>query len=95
MTDHKPLLSLFGPNKATPALAANNYTIEYRKTSLHGNADALSRLPSGPDNDFEGEENNVDVDMVCNVKTIGSQLNPTDPGVLTKESSQDPVFPSA
>ena len=92
VTDHKPLLSLFGPNKATPALAANrlarwalllnqyNYTIEYRKTSLHGNADALSRLPSGPDNYFDGEENEADVDMVCAIKTIDSQLNPTDPG---------------
>ena len=103
VTDHKPLLSLFGPNKATPALAANRlarwalllnqytYTIEYRKTSLHGNADALSRLPSGPDNDFDGEEKEADVDIVCAIKTIDSQLNPTDPGVLSKESSRDPV----
>ena len=46
VTDHKPLLSLFGPNKATPALAANrlahwalllnqyNNSIEYRRTKL-------------------------------------------------------------
>ena len=107
VTDHKPLLSLFGPNKATPALAANrlarwalllnqyNYSIEYRKTSLHGNADALSRLPSGPDNDFDGEEKEADVDMVCAIKTIDSQLNPTDPGVLAKESSRDPVIANA
>lgn len=104
VTDHKPLLSLFGPNKATPALAANrlahwvlllnqyNYTIEYRKTSLHGNADALSRLPSGPDNIFDGEEKEADVDMVCAIKTIDSQLNPTNPGMLAKESSRDPVI---
>ena len=103
VTDHKPLLSLFGPNKATPALAANRlarwalllnqytYTIEYCKTSLHGNADALSRLTSGPDNDFDGEEKEADVDIVCAIKTIDSQLNPTDPGVLSKESSRDPV----
>ena len=57
VTDHKPLLSLFGPTKATPQLAADRlarwalmlsqyeYTVEYRKTSDHGNADALSRLP--------------------------------------------------
>eukprot|EP00731_Ephydatia_muelleri_P001282 Em0001g1282a len=67
------------------------YTIEYRKTSLHGNADALSRLPSGPDNDFDGEEKEADVDIVCAIKTIDSQLNPTNPGVLSKESSRDPV----
>ena len=29
----------------------------------------------------------MDVDMVCTVKTLGSQLNPTDSGVLAKESS--------
>ncbi|KAL5517164.1 hypothetical protein EMCRGX_G002655 [Ephydatia muelleri] len=62
--NHKPLIALFGP---TPALAANRlarwalmlsqyqYSIEYRKTSDHGNADALSRLPVGPDANFDGE----------------------------------------
>ena len=54
MTDDKPLLSLFGPTKVTPQLAGNRLakwalmlspyecTVEYRKTSDHGNADALS-----------------------------------------------------
>nr|KAG5704297.1 hypothetical protein BaRGS_012606 [Batillaria attramentaria] len=68
VTDHKPLTALFGPKKGTPLLAANrlarwalwlnqfDYTIEYRKTADHGNADALSRLPSGDDIDFDREE---------------------------------------
>ena len=30
--------------------------------------------------------------MICAIKTIGSQLNPTDPGVLAKETSWDPVI---
>ena len=67
VTDHKPLLALFGPRKATPSLAANwlahwallliqyNYSIEYRKTSQHGNTDALSQLPSGPHQNLDGE----------------------------------------
>ena len=54
ITDHKPLITIFGPFKETPHFAANqlargslmlsqyNYTIEYRKTANHGNADALS-----------------------------------------------------
>ena len=68
VTDHKLLISMFGPNTTTPMLAANrlarwslmlsqyDYTIEYRSTKQHGNADALSRLPVGPDLPFDGEE---------------------------------------
>ena len=73
VTDHQPLTSLFGPSKATPTLAANrlarwalmlnqyDYNIEYRKTSDHGNADALSRLPVGADIKFDGEETDADM----------------------------------
>ena len=104
VTDHKPLLSLFGPTKAIPALAANRlarwalvlsqyeYSIEYRKTAEHGNADALSRLPVGPDFQFDGKECSADVDCVCTVKTISLQLNPGDPGVLKKETAKDSVL---
>eukprot|EP00731_Ephydatia_muelleri_P003019 Em0001g3019a len=103
ITDHKPLLALFGPTKATPALAANrlacralmlgqyHYTIEYWKSAEHGNADALSHLPVGPDVTFDAEEGEADVNMVCTIKTISLQLNPMDQGVLAKESSKDPV----
>ena len=57
LTDHKPLVSLFGPKKAIPPLAAAqlqrwaitlsaySYDIEYKSTSKHANADSLSRLP--------------------------------------------------
>ena len=104
VTDHKPLIALFGPNKATPALAANrlarwalmlhqyDYSIEYRKTSDHGNADALSRLPAGPDHNFDGEESGADIDTVCLIKMISMQLKPIDSGVLTKETAKDPVL---
>ena len=106
VTDHRPLLSLFGPSKSTPALAANrlarwalmlsqyDYNIEYRKTSHHGNADALSRLPSGPDPDFDGEEIDSDSDTICTIKTIGSQLDPSDPSVVSKATSRDNVLPT-
>lgn len=104
VTDHKPLLSLFSPDKATPALAANrlarwaltlsqyDYTIEYRQSAKHGNADALSRLPSGPDPEFDKREGGEDMDSVFTILAISRQIRPTDPGVVAKESEKDPVI---
>ena len=57
VTDHKPLLSLLGPQSGIPTLAAARmqrwalllsgyqYDIQYRSTTKHGNANCLSRLP--------------------------------------------------
>ena len=57
VTDHKPLLGLFGEHKAIPdrsaariarwalLLSAYDYKLVYRQGVLNGNADALSRLP--------------------------------------------------
>ena len=56
-TDHKPLMTLFNEEKAIPQQAANRiqcwawklasyeYTIAWRASAQHANADALSRLP--------------------------------------------------
>ena len=57
LTDHEPLTSIFHPSKSLPAvtaarlqryalfLAGFDYTIMYKNTKCHGNADGLSRLP--------------------------------------------------
>ncbi len=57
ITDHKPLTTILGPKQGVPTLAAARmqrwalilsayqYNIEYRCSSDHANADALSRLP--------------------------------------------------
>ncbi|XP_061186771.1 uncharacterized protein K02A2.6-like [Saccostrea echinata] len=55
ITDHKPPVSIFHPKKSLPtmttarlqryAIFLSSYSIEYRKTANHGNADGLSRLP--------------------------------------------------
>nr|KAG5696115.1 hypothetical protein BaRGS_020516 [Batillaria attramentaria] len=104
VTDHKPLTTLFGPKKGTPLLAANrlarwalwlnqfDYTIEYRKTADHGNADALSRLPSGDDIDFDREESGEDTDMVCAIRVLSLQVKPFDSNILRQESGKDPVI---
>nr|CDJ95324.1 RNA-directed DNA polymerase (reverse transcriptase) and Integrase domain containing protein [Haemonchus contortus] len=56
LTDHKPLLAIFGSKKGVPAYSANrlqrwrltlrayDFDIEYRSTTSFGQADALSRL---------------------------------------------------
>ena len=102
VTDHKPLLALFGTSKRTPVLAANrlarwaltlsqyNYSIEYRKTGEHGNADALSRLPACEDGEFDSTEEDADVSTVCVINTISQQMS--DSRLLSKESSKDPVI---
>ncbi|KAL1446934.1 hypothetical protein WDU94_009845 [Cyamophila willieti] len=57
ITDNKPLTTIFNPCKMLPTLAATrmfhyalflsgfDYSIEYKRTSDHGNADFLSRFP--------------------------------------------------
>ena len=72
-------------------LSRYDYSIEYRKTTGHGNANALSRLPVGPDPDFDREEED-DESVVNAIKTLSLQVNATDPGVLRKESSKDPAI---
>ena len=96
VTDHKPLTALFGPKKGTTLLAANrlarwalwlnqfDYTIEYRKTVDHGNADALSCLPSGDDINFNREESGEDMDMVCAIKVLSLQIQPVMPTSFVK-----------
>jgi len=104
VTDHKPLIALFAPSKGTPLLAANrlsrwalwlnqfDYDIQYRKTTDHGNADALSRLPAGNDDIFDGEESGEDGDMVCTIRVLSLQVQPFSSNLLTKESEKDPVL---
>ena len=57
ITDHRPLVTILGPKKGIPSLAAARlqrwavllsaykYDIRYKATSDHSNADGLSRLP--------------------------------------------------
>ncbi len=65
VTDHKPLMAILGSKKSLPTLAAARlqrwaiillgyqYTLEFRHSIQHANADGFSRLPRG---DPEGED---------------------------------------
>jgi len=65
LTDHKPLLTIFGLKKGTPTvvasrhqrwaiiLSAYTFYISYKPTKEHGNADCLSRLSLKINSDFK------------------------------------------
>ena len=104
VTDHRPLIAMFGPGKATPSLAANrlarwalmlsqfDYTIEYRRTADHANADVLSRLPATNDPQFDGEESDNDAHMVCAIQDVSYRISKGDLNSLPRETSKDPVI---
>ena len=97
MTDHKPLIGLFGQNKVIPhmassrmqrwclSLSAYDYVLEFRAGILNGNADGLSRLPLG---DFP---ENVPI-PVC----VLNHMNDTTATVvdIRKLTRQDPTLSS-
>ncbi len=99
-TDHKPLTTIFGPKQGIPPLAAArlqrwalilaayNYSIEYRPTGEHANADSLSRLPlKSPDGPVTSDEPAIfNVSQIESLPVTAKQLQAatrTDP-VLSK-----------
>ena len=98
-TDHRPLTSIFHPRKSIPTvtaarlqryalfLAGYDYTIEYRNTKVHGNADGRSRLPHERE---IGNEEMVDPVGVFNLM----QFDPLPVIVdnVRRETQRDPVL---
>ncbi|MFH4977117.1 hypothetical protein AB6A40_003826 [Gnathostoma spinigerum] len=84
VTDHKPLVAIFNPAKGIPqtmenrlqrwalCLSGYRYTIRYKPTTQHSNADALSRLPSGPDATFE----DVGAEQIRKIQAVALQEAP-------------------
>ncbi|XP_021359256.1 uncharacterized protein K02A2.6-like [Mizuhopecten yessoensis] len=101
VTDHQPLVSIFNLQKGTSVttaarlqryamfLAGHDYSIEYRTTKLHGNADGLSRMTLDPKVQSE-EEDILDDTHVYQVSQL-EQL-PVTANRLRKETMKDAML---
>ena len=95
VTDHKPLLTILGPKKQFPTLAAarlqrwavilsaHQYDIEFRATEKHCNADGFSRLPVPPTQ----PKQDVAPSSVFNLTQIASL--PVDAEILRRATRDD------
>ena len=107
VTDHKPLLTILGPKKALPTLAATRlqrwaiiltayqYDLEFRSTKAHSNADGFSRLP------LQGQVNVVCGNRVMDVSPLTPEsvfnfgqieVLPVDTDRLRRATQADPVL---
>ena len=78
ITDHQPLTTILGPKKGIPSLAAarlqrwaillSAYTIKYKTSQAHSNADGLSRLPLPALNTRSGCEDSIF--NICHVQAL-------------------------
>ena len=97
ITDHKPLMSILGPKKGISSVAAArlqrwaillsgyHYDIEFRATTAHGNADALSRLPlpqTGPEYVSEAQ--------MCNLQQL--EMLPVTNQEIQRATHRDPLL---
>jgi len=95
-TDHHPLLSIFGDKSDLPSLVANrlhrwsvflsgfSYSIVYRNTNRHGNADALSRLPL---------PQNLPVDLLTDVEVKSLiEDKPVNSKMVRLQTAKDPTL---
>ena len=79
VTDHKPLVSIFSPEKQFPVLTAQRlqryaiilmayqFEIKYKPTKNHANADGLSRLSTQTDFEFDRFESRENAEILCNI----------------------------
>ena len=95
VTDHKPLISVLGPKNGIPPMAAARlqwwallllayiYTIEFKPTQQHANADGLSRLLLG----------DLQPPSTCSAFVVGQlQALPVTSEQLEAATRQDPLL---
>ena len=100
ITDHEPLVAIFSPDKKIPVLTAQRlqrwaltlmayqYNIRYKPTQHHSNADALSRLPQGPDVSFDRKEQQ-ESEEISHFIQEELQAYPLDAKLVQQETMKD------
>ncbi|KFD46515.1 hypothetical protein M513_12600, partial [Trichuris suis] len=107
VTDHKPLVTIFGSTKGVPQTAASrlmrwavtlmnySFTIEYRNTKLFGEADGLSRLPTSSDELFDSnfDAREAEDELMINqlIREIRNEL-PVTAKEIEQHTKQDRIF---
>ena len=105
ITDHKPLLAIFSPEKSLPVMTLQrlqrwalimmgyDYHIVYRKSADHANADALSRLPIGNDPNFDKDESIVEIESEVNMLDSHVIINlPLSAKTTADYTREDPIL---
>ena len=70
-----------------------NYTVEYRRSKDHGNADAFSCFPFLSDTNLDGEETEEVINTVCLVRAISNQFNPDNPLLkIIRKTAKDSIL---
>ena len=99
VTDHQPLTAIFHPSKHLPTmtasrlqryamfLAGHQYTIVYRKTADHGNADGLSRLPVPSTLDQDDDDDAVNAFHLAQFEPL-----PVTAEQVRRETRRDPTL---
>ena len=100
VTDHLPLVHIFGRQKGLPEMSANrisrwaltlmnyDFDIKYRKTKDHANCDVLSRFPNlnkGPPGDLKPDE-------CSELFSVSMEEAYLDAKLIAKETKRDPVL---
>ncbi|XP_064464822.1 uncharacterized protein K02A2.6-like [Ornithodoros turicata] len=107
-TDHKPLTVIFGSSKGIPVTTASrlqrwaiilmsySFDIQFKSTLNIANADGLSRLPEGPDVQFDQQMQqgifNVDVEEIKAVQDFRMSTLPVTAKRIAEATQEDPCL---
>ena len=98
VTDHQPLISIFGPKKGIPATTAarlqryalflqgHDYDIEYKSSKSHANCDGLSRLPYSQSEDLP-DSDSVELYNLSQIDSL-----PVSASDVKRETRRDPTL---